>query len=87
PCSLTVSIQNMQGDTVRYLQYDLPTRPQHLVPEGSAFYWDGLLADGTRAPAGSYILRARTNVGGKTYVAYSSPVMLLDENDRVPAEG
>lgn len=87
PCSLTVSVQNMQGETVDYLEYDLPTRPQHLVPEGSCLYWDGTLADGSLAPAGSYIIKARTNIGGKTYIAYSSPFMLLDRDGRAPAEG
>ncbi len=78
PCSMTVSVQTMSGETIRYLQYDTPSRPQHLTPEGSCFYWDGCLASGERAPAGRYIIRVRTVFAGRTYVAYSGTVTLRD---------
>ena len=87
PCALTVSVQDMQGETLCYLAYDEPTRPQHLVPEGSDFYWDGTLPNGQRAPSGSYIIRVRTSVGGRAYVAYSNPFRLMNDVLPQPAEG
>lgn len=87
PCALTVSVQDMQGETLCYLAYDEPTRPKHLVPEGSDFYWDGLLSNGEKAPSGSYIIRVRTSVGGRAYVAYSSPFRLINDVLPQPAEG
>lgn len=84
PCALTVSVQNMRGDTVAYLAYDRPTRPQHLTPEGTCLYWDGRLSNGEYAPPGSYTVRVRTVMAGDIYVAYSSAVVLNnDEGMRV----
>ncbi len=79
PCVLTVQILNARGDTVRYLAYAQQSRPQHLVPEGTCMYWDGLLADGTPAPAGDYILRVQTEVGGRVYQAYSVQFRVIAE--------
>lgn len=78
PCSMTVSVQNISGETIRYLQYDTPSRPQHLTPEGSCFYWDGRLVSGERAPAGRYIIRVKTTFAGRMYVAYSGTVILRE---------
>ena len=71
PCVLNVSIQNIRGETVRYLAYEQQSRPQHLVPEGTCLYWDGLLSTGETAPAGYYIIRVQTEIGGDIYQAYS----------------
>lgn len=87
PCALTVSVQDMQGNTIRYLAFDAPTRPQRLVPEGSDFYWDGTLQNGQKAPTGSYIIRVRTMVSGRTYVAYSGQVQLINDALPLPAQG
>ena len=78
PCVLTVSIQNMRGETVRYLAYEQQSRPQHLVPEGTCLYWDGSLAAGTPAAAGYYLIRVQTEIGGETYQAYSPLFVLLN---------
>ena len=72
PCLLTVSVQDMLGETVRYLARSEPTRPEHLTPEGDAFYWDGSKEDGTPAEPGRYMIKVRTEAGGDTYFAYSS---------------
>ena len=78
PCVLTVSIQNVRGETVRYLTYEQQSRPQHLVPEGTCLYWDGSLSAGTPAPAGYYLIRVQTEIGGETYQAYSPLFVLLN---------
>ena len=78
PCVLTVQIQNSRGETVRYLAYDQQSRPQHLVPEGTCLYWDGLLSDGRAAPAGYYLVRVQTEIGGVTYQAYSPLFRVLE---------
>ncbi len=80
PCLLTVQVQNIRGDTVRYLAYEQPSRPQHLVPEGTCLYWDGLLADGSPAPSGYYVIRVQTDTGGAVRHAYSTVFRLLRED-------
>ena len=77
PCVLTVLIQNARGETVRYLAYEQQSRPQRLVPEGTCLYWDGLLPGGEAAPAGYYLIRVQTEIGGVTYQAYSPLFRLL----------
>ena len=57
PCSLTVTIENSDGETVKTLAAAAGTRPESLVPEGSLFYWNGTLRDGSDAPAGNYSIR------------------------------
>ncbi len=71
PCALTVSVQNAQGKTIRYLAIEQATRPQRLVPEGTTLYWDGKLQDGSAAPKGKYLICVRTGVGRRTYTVYS----------------
>ncbi len=78
PCVLNVSILNEQGLTVRYLAYEQQSRPQHLVPEGTCMYWDGLLSNGTPAPAGEYLIRVQTEIGGDVYEAESTRFRLED---------
>ncbi len=79
PCSLTVTVQNLQGRTIRYLALDEASRPQRLTPEGSCFYWDGRMDDGSPAPAGRYLIRVQTDVAGQTYYAYSGSFVLSVE--------
>src|SRR5699024_8658836 len=69
PCSLTVTIENSDGETVKTLAAAAGTRPESLVPEGSLFYWNGTLRDGSDAPAGNYSIRITALVGGETYEA------------------
>ena len=78
PCVLNVSIANSRGETVRYLAYEQQSRPQHLVPEGTCLYWDGLLSGGMPAPAGEYIIRVQTEIGGIIYRAESPLFRLTD---------
>ena len=67
PCVLTVQVQNIRGETVRYLAYEQVSRPQRLVPEGTCLYWDGLRADGLPAPAGYYVIRVETESGSQAF--------------------
>ena len=76
PCGLTVSILNEAGKTVRRLAYEEPTRPQHLTPSGSSFFWDGRLASGETAPAGLYTVQVKTRLNGETFLAESAPFEL-----------
>ncbi len=82
PCALTVSVLNESGDTVCYLEYDTPSRPQRLVPEGSCFYWDGKDKDGNFCEEGYYTIKVRTYVAGEIYVAYTNEVLLKDTKSR-----
>ena len=79
PCALTVSVQNAQGRTIRYLSVETPSRPQRLVPEGTTLYWDGKLEDGTAAPPGRYMVCVQTSVGGMNYTVYSAYFTLTEE--------
>ena len=77
PCELTVTVEAMDGETVRRLASREPTRPEQLRPQGSAFCWNGLLADGAPAPAGQYRIRVKAYVGSERYEAFSEPFELL----------
>lgn len=69
PVRLTLGIYNESGRLLRRLCTAQLTRPQGLTPNGSLFYWDGALSDGSPAPEGVYILRAQTTIGAMRYVA------------------
>ena len=77
PCGLTVNILNAEGRTVRRLAYETPSRPQHLSPAGSVFYWDGLQTDGSPAPAGQYTVQVKVRLGGGVFTAVSEEITLL----------
>ena len=77
PCELTVTVENMEGETVRRLASREPTRPEQLEPQGSAFCWNGALSDGSLAPAGQYRIRVRAFVGSARYETVSEPFELL----------
>ena len=81
PCELTVTVEDMDGDTVRRLASRQPTRPEQLQPLGSAFCWNGRLADGTPAPAGQYRIRVKAYVGDGRYETVSEPFELLAPAD------
>lgn len=66
---LSVIIRDEAGETVRRLCVSSPTRPQGLTPEGSLLYWNGLLHDGTPAPAGRYQVVAVAGTGQERYEA------------------
>lgn len=77
PLALTALIRDEAGDLVATLLADVPTRPLHLVPEGTAVYWNGLTHSGEPAPPGEYRLYVTAQVSGHHYTAQSQPVTLL----------
>ena len=77
PCELTITIEDMEGKTVRRLTSRQATRPEQLDPAGSCFTWDGLRTNGEYAAEGLYRIRVKAYVNGERYEAVSDPVMLL----------
>lgn len=77
PCELTVTIEDMEGKTVRRLSSRQATRPEQLDPMGTCFTWDGLTNHGEIAPEGLYRIRVKAYVGGEKYEIVSEPVILL----------
>ncbi len=65
PCGLTVNILNESGRVVRRIAYDVPSRPQHLSPAASSFYWDGRKNDGEMAEPGAYRAQIKTRMNGE----------------------
>ena len=80
PCELTVTVEDMEGETVRRLCSREPSRPEQLQPQGSAFCWNGRLADGSMAPAGQYRIRVKAYVGSERYETVGDPFELLEAN-------
>lgn len=77
PCELTITIEDMDGRTVRRLSSRQGTRPEQLDPAGSSFTWDGLKNNGELAAEGLYRIRVKAYVNDETYEIVSDPVMLL----------
>ncbi|MBR1585112.1 MAG: hypothetical protein IJ662_06195 [Clostridia bacterium] len=77
PCGLTVNILDADGQLVRRLAYETPSRPQQLSPNASSFYWDGRSNGGDMAPPGLYTVQLRVRLGDSLYVRESAPVELL----------
>ena len=77
PCELTVTIEDMDGVTVRRLSARQSSRPEHLDPMGSSFTWDGKLNSGELAEEGLYRIHIKAYVNGEKYEFVSDPVMLL----------
>ena len=76
PCRLTVRVLDESGAAVRRLAYKTSSRPVGERQDGSYFYWDGRLEDGTAAPPGLYALEVTCAVGGQTYRLTGSPVRI-----------
>ena len=76
PCSLTVTVRDAQGQTVRRLAYKTPSRPLGLGSEASLFYWDGRNAAGEMAAAGEYVIEASCTVDGQKYLVTSGTVRI-----------
>lgn len=74
PCSLTITVRDAQGQTVRRLAYKTPSRPLSLGREASLFYWDGKNSAGEIVQAGSYIVEAACTVGEEKYLTTSEIV-------------
>ncbi len=77
PCEMTITIEDMDGHTVRRLTSREATRPEMLNPMATSYTWDGLTIQGERAPQGLYRIRIKAYVGGERYEFVSDPVMLL----------
>lgn len=77
PCELTVTIEDMDGRTIRRLSSRQGTRPEQLNPTGSAFTWDGVRTGDDLAAEGLYRIRVKAYVNDEKYELVSEPVMLL----------
>lgn len=77
PCEVAITIQDMEGKTIRRICARQGTRPEQLDPTGSSFTWDGLTNAGELAPEGLYRIVVKGYVGAERYEAISDPVMLL----------
>lgn len=77
PCALSVSIVDAKGDVIHRICHRQTTRPMQITPEGSVFYWDGRLKDGSYAPAGSYRMRAQA-FAGDSAVTVLSPIFTIE---------
>ena len=77
PCELTVTVEDMEGRTVRRLASRQASRPEQLEPRGSGFAWDGLTNADELAPEGYYRIRVKAYVNGERYEYVSEPVLLL----------
>ena len=77
PCELTVTVEDMEGKTVRRLASRQATRPEQLDPMGSCFTWDGLRSSGELAEEGLYRIHVKGYVNGEKYEFVSDPVILL----------
>ena len=77
PCEVAITIQDMEGKTVRRITSRQGTRPEQLDPTGSTFTWDGRTNAGEIAPEGLYRIVVKGYVGSERYEAVSDLVMLL----------
>ncbi len=84
PCSLSVTVKNAQGGTVKRLTYAQPTRPQQLSPAASTFYWDGTDNRGNPAAAGEYYIHIQSTLGDERITAYSAPFTLYQTIPEAP---
>ena len=77
PCELAITIEDMEGNTVRRICARQGSRPEQLDPRGSSFTWDGSLNNGEYAPEGLYIIHVKAYVGSERYDILSEPVIVL----------
>lgn len=79
PCELTITIEDEAGHTVRRLASRQASRPQQLLPRGSAFCWNGTTSAGDVAAPGAYTIRVKAYVGQQVYEAAYPGVLLLEQ--------
>ncbi|MFH1513617.1 MAG: caspase family protein [Bacillota bacterium] len=77
PCALSVTIKDLEGQTVKRLSYRSPTRPLHTEPEGSCFYWNGLAQTGEAAPKGEYRVLVEGWIGDTVFTAQSEIITMI----------
>ena len=78
PCELTVTVQDMEGNTVCRLASRQASRPEQLSPGGTTFTWDGLTTRLEACPPGQYRISVRAYVGDERYEALSEPFLLTE---------
>ena len=78
PCEITVTIENLEGKTIRRLISRQGTRPEQLAAMGSCFTWDGRDNNGDLAPEGFYRIHVKAYVNDEKYETISEPIILLD---------
>ncbi len=76
PCTLSVAVVDEAGKVVHRLCHRQSTRPLQTSPEGSAFYWNGLLKDGTPAAEGEYRIRVQAHMNDTTVTALSAAFII-----------
>ncbi|MBN1776495.1 MAG: caspase family protein [Clostridiales bacterium] len=81
PCTLSVSIADAQGDTVKRLSFRSASRPLNTVPEGSCFYWDGRDKDDEPVPEGEYRVLVEGWIGDTAYTAQSEIITITYEEE------
>jgi len=77
PVELAITIEDMEGKTVRRICARQGSRPESLESMGSGFTWDGLTNAGEVAPEGLYRVHVKAYVNGERYEIVSDPVILL----------
>ena len=77
PCEVAITIQDMEGKTIRRICSRQGTRPEQLDPTGSSFTWDGLTSACELAPEGMYRIVVKGYVGGERYETVSDLILLL----------
>lgn len=78
PCALSIAVADGEGRTVYRLCHRQSTRPGNLDPEGSVFYWDGRLKDGSNASPGTYTLKVTADVNGQSTTVISKPFTVYE---------
>lgn len=71
PCVLSVAIVDENDQVVYRICHRQATRPTQLEPQGSVFYWDGTLKDGSAVPPGIYRVRVQAYGDTSTFTALS----------------
>jgi len=72
PCVLSVAIVDENEKVVHRICHRQSTRPMQIEPEGSVFYWNGRLKDGSPAPAGTYRVRAQAHINDSSATVLST---------------
>ena len=76
PCTLSVAIVDENEKVVHRICHRQSTRPMQLKPEGSVFYWDGRLKDGSPAPSGVYRVRAQAHMNDAAVTVLSAAFVI-----------
>lgn len=79
PCVLSVVIVDEEDKVIHRLCHKQSTRPMQLEPEGSLFYWNGILKNGEYAEAGTYRVRAQAIMNDTTITVFSTEFEMKEE--------